>query len=208
MGIIANVAGATAGVLLILGALTATAAAGSECYTADGSCAVGSDARELAAELVEAARTGELRLLYPEVRTQLLGVAAGTPAPNCGVDVGTLQVMVLALRTFETVGVSSLNRLCVGDSLGTRAHWADGGGNAVDFYAFDGRVATGADSNSLRFIGLLDQVMPVGSRIGQSNCRAAAGVSLSLTLLSEIADSCDHLHVDVLLAAEKRFPIG
>ena len=46
---------------------------------------------------------------------------------------------------------------------------------AVDFYALNGRVLTGADPQSIRLISMLDPIMPAGARVGQSQS------SISLT---------------------------
>lgn len=168
-----------------------------------GSCGVGGDARALAQELVAAAGAGQLRVLEPRYLRQIEDVAAGKPAPNCGIDTGTLQIMVLAVRSFETVGVSDINRKCTGSQLGAgtgSSHWIEGGGRAVDFYALGGRTLTGADPASIRLISMLDPIMPQGARFGQSDCRADAGIRLALRNATEFSDTCNHLHVDLAYA--------
>jgi len=165
-----------------------------------GSCNVGGDAQALAQELAAAAGTGQLRVLEPRYLRQIEDVAAGKAAPSCGIDVGTLQIMVLAVRSFETVGISDINRKCTGSQLGAgtgSSHWIEGGGRAVDFYALDGRTLTGADPASIRLISMLDPIMPKGARFGQSQCRAEAGIRLGLRNATEFTDDCNHLHVDI-----------
>lgn len=169
-----------------------------------GDCAVGDDSQALAQELVAAAGTGKLRVLEPKYLEQIEAIAAGESVPNCGIDVGILQFMVLATRSFETVGVSDINRKCTGSLLGAgtgSSHWINGGGGAVDFYALDGHTATGADPRSIRLISMLDPIAPEGARVGQSQCRNSAGITLGLQNFQEFVDSCDHLHIDIAHAS-------
>jgi len=159
-------------------------------------CQVSVDSQALALELVQRMDEGALTaFVLPE--QQIRWIAAGQTVPNCGIDPRTLQVIVLATRHFGRVGVSSINRLCNGDEKGSAgSHVRGGGGAAVDFYMLNGRSLTGADGLSLRFIGLLDAAVPVGARVGQSNCRANNGVTLSLQNFTQFVDRCNHLHVD------------
>lgn len=159
-------------------------------------CQVSGDSQALALELVQHIDQGTLTAMpYPE--QQIRWIAAGQTVPDCGIDPRTLQVIVLATRHFDRVGVSSINRLCNGDEAGSAgSHVRGGGGAAVDFYMLDGRSLTGADGLSLRFIGMLDAAVPVGARVGQSNCRANNGVTLSLQNFTQFVDRCNHLHVD------------
>lgn len=166
-----------------------------------GSCAsVGGDAQGLAQELVKAADEGRLKGSVPDHIKEIRWRAEGKDVPDCGIDVRILQVLVLAVREFDSVGVSDLNRKCTGQIEGAgiySSHYKDGGGHAVDFYRLDGNGLTGADGSSLRLIGLLDPLMPEGSHVGQSQCRAAAGTTVALTHWTEFEDSCTHLHVDM-----------
>lgn len=165
-----------------------------------GTCSVGGDPQALAQELAAAAGNGQLRVLEPRYLAQIQAIADGENQANCGIDVGILQIIVLAVRSFETVGVSDINRKCTGSLLGAgtgSSHWILGGGRAVDFYALDGRTLSGADPLSIRLISMLDQVLPAGARVGQVQCRADAGISLALRNLREFEDSCNHVHVDL-----------
>jgi hypothetical protein len=173
---------------------TLTASAGG------GDCPLSVDAQSLAEELVAHADDGSLRGLVPDHLRQIRWIAHGERVPRCGIDIRVLQVMVIAVRYFDRVGVSSINRACTGELLGAGSeswHYRDGGGRAVDFYSLDGVALTGADAGSLRLIGLLDPLMPEGSRVGQSQCRGDVGITLALSRWSEIGDECDHLHIDV-----------
>lgn len=179
----------------IVGTLTA--------HSTGASCPIGGDSQALALELVSRLDDGTLVGLERPPIDQIRWIAEGKVVPDCGIDVRILQIIVIATRNFDRVGVSSINRKCTGEVIGGGAqgpHNIDGGGKAVDFYSLDGRSATGADGLSLRLIGLLDPIVPLGSRIGQSNCRANAGVPLGLQHFGQFADTCDHLHVDLKYA--------
>jgi hypothetical protein len=74
---------------------------------------------------------------------------------------------------------------------------------AIPTKRHDGRNLSGADGLSLRLIGLLDPLVPDGSRVGQSECRAHAGVSLALEHFGQFPDFCNHLHLEVEDATEQ-----
>jgi hypothetical protein len=170
-----------------------TAAGGSD-------CPISVSARLLAQELVVHADDGSLRGLVPDHLRQIRWIAHGDRVPGCSVDTRVLQIMVIAVRHFDEVGVSSINRNCTGELLGAGEeswHYRDGGGRAVDFFSLNSVPLTGADVQSLRLIGLLDPSMPEGSRVGQSQCRAEAGITLALSRWTDIVDGCNHLHIDV-----------
>lgn len=171
-----------------------------------GACAVSGDPVALATELTTAADRGQLRGLSPDHIKEIRWIAQGKVVEGCGIDVRILQVMVIALHTFETVGVSDINRQCTGQLLGAgtgSSHWVNGGGQAVDFYMLGDLALTGADGQSVRLIGLLDPVMPSGARVGQSICRALEGTSVALTNMVEYPDRCNHLHIDVAYTPDR-----
>jgi len=167
------------------------------------SCSVGGDAVALAQQIMTAHAEGRFTTLtssqYPDHVPEIEAIANGQTVADCGIDLGILQAMVVALNSFDSVGVTDINRLCTGQLLGAgvnSSHNLDGGGHAVDFYQLNGVAMTGADANSIQLIGLLDAVFPKGSRIGQVQCREQTGTSVTPTNFSQIVDSCNHLHVD------------
>lgn len=168
--------------------------------TPTGSCgSVSGDAQALAQELVKAMDEGRLIGSVPDHMKEIRWIAEGKTVPDCSVDTRILQILVLVVREFQNVGVSDINRKCTGqiEGAGTASsHYKDGGGHAIDFYRLDGNGLTGADGQSLRVIALLDSVMPEGSHVGQSLCRAEAGVTVKLTHWTEFDDTCTHLHID------------
>lgn len=170
-------------------------------------CSVGGDAQTIAQQLVVAADAGKLVDLRADHIKEIRWIAEGKVVPDCGIDLRILQVILLTVNHFDRVGVSSINRKCTGEaSLGTTSrHYADGGGHAVDFYMLNGQYLTGADGQSLRLIALLDPMMPAESRVGQSNCRRDAGDAVELNRWIEIADFCNHLHIDLVPVDEWRF---
>ena len=167
---------------------------------AGGACTVTGDEQSIAQQLVDAANTGRLVGSVPDHIKEIRWIAAGQTMPDCGIDLRVLQVILLAVQHFDKVGVSDINRKCTGQiaGAGTQSlHYLDGGGRAVDFNMLDGIHLTGADGLSIRLIGLLDLVMPVGAHVGQAECRAEIGDSVALTHWTQFNDTCTHLHVDV-----------
>ncbi|NQX35345.1 hypothetical protein [Herbiconiux sp. VKM Ac-2851] len=156
--------------------------------------------RSLAQELVDAMDSGKLVGSVPDHMKEIRWIAQGVTVPDCGVDYRILEIIAIAVRNFDQVGVSDINRKCTGQIEGagtSSSHYIDGGGHAVDFYLLDNKSLNGADAGTLKLISILDPVMPVGARVGQAGCRASAGVTVNLTNWTEFDDSCTHMHVDV-----------
>lgn len=167
----------------------------------DAACAAGmsGDAPALAKALVEKIDAGKISGLSPDHLREIRWIASGEVHENCGINTRILQVITIATNTFDAVGISDINRACTGTILGSgkaSPHFANGGGHAVDFYSFDRLPTTGADANALKLLKALSPVMPKGSGTGQSQCRAAAGVTLDLSM-KQFSDSCNHVHVAV-----------
>lgn len=161
---------------------------------------VSKESQKLAQELMAAVAAGKLKGSVPDHIPEIQALADGVVKPDCGIDLRILQVMVIAVRTFDTVAVSDINRKCTNqiEGAGTgSSHYINGGGHAVDFYLMNGASVPGADQNTIKFADLLDPVMPAGSNLGQSECRAAAGISLNLVNFKEFPDTCTHMHIDV-----------
>lgn len=159
---------------------------------------VDGDNRELALRLVSAMDEG--RLVGSDYLQQLRDIANGTAHADCGVDSRIMQILLVALNSFEQVAVSDLNRRCTGSLEGAgenSSHYRDGGGMAVDIYGLNGASVTGGDELSLHLLALLDSSVPPGSRTGQSNCRISPGFAH----LDEFEDTCNHVHLDVAYAA-------
>ncbi|WP_236478712.1 hypothetical protein, partial [Escherichia coli] len=72
------------------------------------------DARALAQELMGYVAAGQLSGSSPDHIMEIRWIAEGRSVPNCGIDTQVLQVMVIALHTFASVGVSDINRRCTG----------------------------------------------------------------------------------------------
>jgi hypothetical protein len=163
------------------------------------SCQVPADARAAAAVLVGAIQAKKLNFLEPRYQQQVVNMADGTATPDCAIDARVLQLIVVAVQSFQQVGVSDLNRRCTGMTPGAgtaSAHWK---GKAVDFYALNRQSLTGADTLSVQLIRVLDPFAPHGSSIGQSDCRTRVHVSLGvlLNISSAFPDTCNHQHVQV-----------
>lgn len=167
---------------------------------AGGSCAVGADAQALAVELMTAVAAGKLRGSTPDHIIEIQNIAEGKTVPDCGIDVRILQVLVLTVRNFDNVAVSDINRKCTNQIEGAgvnSSHYIDGGGHAIDLWNLNGEYLDGTDANTLKLISILGPVMPQGSGLGQSNCRASAGIQVPLGNFTEFPDSCNHMHIDV-----------
>ncbi|MGN6199463.1 hypothetical protein [Humibacter sp.] len=158
---------------------------------------VAPEVQAAAQQLMTAVAQGRLTGSTPDHIFEIRYLAAGEAVPGCGIDYRVLQAIAFALTKFNTVGVSDINRHCTGqiEGAGTAsAHYADGGGHAVDFFRLNGHALTGGDSDSIKLIEDLDAVVPTDSTVGQQNCRSG----LSLSHFKQIDDTCNHVHVDFL----------
>lgn len=174
----------------VLAALTGSAAA---------PCQMPADAKAAAAVLLPAIHSGKLVFLDPRYQQQVVNMANGTAAPQCRIDVHVLQLIGVAVQTFQQVGVSDLNRRCTGATPGAgtaSAHWK---GKAVDFYALNRSDLTGANDLSIQLIHVLDPYAPHGSELGQETCRLSEGDEPNdlVNFTGDFADTCNHLHVQV-----------
>lgn len=153
----------------------------------------------LAKTLMTAVAQGRLIGSTPDHIPEIRYLAEGKAVPNCGIDYRVLQTIEFALQHFNVVGVSDINRRCTGQIEGagsSSAHYADGGGHAVDFYILNGHPLTGGDPESLKLIQALDTVVPPGSHVGQSECRA----DIPLGNFTTFPDTCNHVHLDFITA--------
>ena len=156
---------------------------------------VSTSVKDLATKIMGAVATGRLVGSTPDHIPEIQYLAEGRVVPNCGVDYRVLQAIDVALSTFNTVGVSDINRRCTGQIEGAGVnspHYANGGGHAVDFYLLNGSPLTGGDALSVKLIQTLDPLVPKGSGLGQVGCRA----SISLQNFAPFDDTCNHVHMD------------
>lgn len=151
----------------------------------------------LAVQLMGAVASGRLVGSTPNHLGEIADLAEGHAVQSCGVDYRVLQAISVALDNFNQVGVSDINRRCTGqiEGAGTdSAHYADGGGHAVDFYLLNGSPLTGGDAKSMELIRILDPLVPDGTGLGQIGCRS----SMDLSNFKPFDDTCNHLHIDFL----------
>lgn len=159
--------------------------------------AVSPTVQALAVQLMGAVAAGRLVGSTPNHIPEIANLAEGKVVPGCGVDYRVLQAISVALDNFSQVGISDINRKCTGqiEGAGTdSAHYADGGGHAVDFFLLNGSALTGGDAKSLQLIRLLDPLVPKGSGLGQAECRG----SISVQNFAPFDDTCNHVHIDFL----------
>lgn len=136
---------------------------------------------------------------------QVANLASGTANANCQIDVRVLQLIILGAEWYGQVGVSDLNRLCRGDcsaGAGTSSMHCKSPSLALDLVNLGGTGLDGADTKSVDFVRRLASVLPTGSGIGQSNCRANAGVSVETPGIRQFSDTCHHLHLELPLSDE------
>ncbi|MFF2050790.1 hypothetical protein ACFVU2_04240 [Leifsonia sp. NPDC058194] len=151
----------------------------------------------LAIQLMGAVASGRLVGSTPNHLPEIANLAEGKAVQGCGIDYRVLQTISFALAHYSQVGVSDINRRCTGqiEGAGTEsAHYADGGGHALDFYLLNGSPLTGGDAKSLELIRLLDPIVPAGTGLGQLNCRSSIG----LDNFKPFDDTCNHVHIDFL----------
>lgn len=151
----------------------------------------------LAVQIMGAVASGRLVGSTPDHIPEIADLAEGEAVQGCGVDYRVLQAISVALDNFDRVGVSDINRRCTGqiEGAGTdSAHYADGGGHAVDFYLLNGSPLTGGDAKSMQLIRILDPLVPNGTGLGQIGCRS----SMDLSNFKPFDDTCNHLHIDFL----------
>lgn len=151
----------------------------------------------LAVQIMGAVASGRLVGSTPNHLGEIADLAEGRAVQSCGVDYRVLQAISVALDNFSQVGVSDINRRCTGqiEGAGTdSAHYADGGGHAVDFFLLNGSPLTGGDAKSVELIRILDPLVPNGTGLGQIGCRS----SMDLTNFKPFDDTCNHLHIDFL----------
>ncbi|MES2171270.1 MAG: hypothetical protein V4479_11205 [Actinomycetota bacterium] len=162
-------------------------------------CTVSSDPKELATTLITAYGDGTFRDTRPEmIADEIAPMAAGTASRQCSIDVRVLQVIVLALQRFASVGVSDLGRPCAGMSLDCpgSAHCA-APDLAVDFVSIAGEPVNGYSTADVALLRFLDAVVPRGTVAGQSQCRAQHDQpAVALANISRFPDDCTHQHID------------
>ena len=166
----------------------------------------------LSNELLAAQKAGTFtdRVEPGLIDAEIAPIAAGTVTANCHIDVRVLQLLVAALHKFKSIGISDINRPCIGSkqNCGFSAHCFNPA-TAVDFYMVGGHTLTGANQPSIDLLTFIGPIIPAGSQVGQSDCRAGAGTPLQLPGIKQIADTCNHVHVDFQrTTAELVLPAG
>lgn len=183
----------------ILAALTGTAPTDGASAGASGCSTVSGNAQQLAQTLVEAHSNGTFKTLVPDMFTQEIEPTAnGTVTAKCQVDTRVLQIIVLTLEKFGSVGISGLGRPCVGSTLDcpSSPHCSIPD-LAVDFTTVGGQVLNGSNAADIALLEYLDTILPDGSWAGQSECRTAAGDALHLDHMGQFPDTCTHQHIDI-----------
>ena len=173
---------------------------------------VSASAQVNATTLMAAYNAGTLTDLEPRMITnEIAPIAAGRTVPGCEVDPRVLQLLVAALNHYGTVAISDLGRVCGGSLVtcptGSSSPHCTDPETAIDFVELGGKPLMGTAGRSpaaiagalpldLSFVSWVNGFAPVGSEIGQSECRIAVGYPASLSNLRGFPDTCTHQHVD------------
>ena len=155
-----------------------------------GTAAVSGNAQQLASQILANSKidTTSGRL----VQEDLQDAAAGKPS-SAGAPLSTAILKLIAtLGQNHSFTISALESGGTGHANDSQ-HYS---GDAVDISVFDGTSLTGRDSASLSVIKIAETVLPSGSRFGQQGCNNVPSLNLPAGF-SEIADTCNHLHIDV-----------
>jgi hypothetical protein len=162
-------------------------------------CLVSGDPQQLAQVLVAGHAEGTFRDSVPAMFTQEIEATAnGTVTAKCQVDSRVLQVLVLTMQHFGSVGISDLGRTCVGSTLDCPSSpHCTVPDLAADFISVGGQGLNGSNSADIALLKYLDTILPDGSWAGQSECRAASGDPIQLEHIGQFADTCTHQHIDI-----------
>lgn len=162
---------------------------GEEC----GSLEVGADKQKLAEQIVA---SGGATYLDARDGQQIADIANDNVRTNCDVNLGVLQIIAISIEKYDSIGISSINRLCKEQYLGnpTSRHWVEGGGHAIDVITIGGDSVVGSGPGTEKLLTLVGPHLPAGSGIGQINCRSNPYHYPGVIYFN---DSCNHQHIDI-----------
>lgn len=161
---------------------------------------VPADARGAAQQLVAAQSAGLVSYEREDMWNQIAAYTGTGPTQTCQVDVRVMQILLLAIEWYGSVGFSDLGRVCVNDcsyGAGSSSLHCQSPDLAVDLTNLGGQGLNGWDTKSVDFVQRLATVLPQGAGIGQADCRAEHGVSVSTPGINQFKDSCNHLHIEL-----------
>lgn len=165
---------------------------------------VPANVQEAAAAIMAHQEAGTVTLLGDNT-DQVANLADGTASASCQIDVRVLQLIILGAEWYGYVEVRDLNRLCRGDctaGAGVFSMHCKSPSLALDLGTLGGTSLSGADTKSVDFVRRLATVLPTGSGIGQSDCRADAGVVVDTPGIRQFPDGCHHLHLELPLSPD------
>jgi hypothetical protein len=155
-------------------------------------------AQDLARQIItnnRVAKTG--RLVAQDLQDAAAGRSAYTRTDGSKYQPlsATILRLVTTLAQNHTVTINALESGGTGHVPGS-AHYS---GRAIDFGPLDGQAVksvTGRDDNAVKEINETKGLLPSGSKYGQLNCGPRATPQLPPGV-SEIGDTCNHLHVQI-----------
>lgn len=155
---------------------------------------VSGESKELAKQIINSPKI----TIASKYKGQVEGIASGNG--SCHVNPTILQLLVTISKS-HSIYISSLNRLCTNTLTASGSasyHYRERGGHAVDIAGVDGNSSTGTTEKDLQLLKKVLPLLPEGSGVGQSNCRAASGKSLSMPAgVTQFSDACNHIHIQV-----------
>lgn len=164
---------------------------------------VATTAQAVAQKIVNLTNSGKITWLYSATyQNEIVPLAnTGKVSDLCLVDLNILKAvaMTASQSQFSKVGISDLNRSCIGGTTNCTEgslHCTTSGvyARAMDVYSINGVALNGANSQDLAYLHYVDSIVPSGSQAGQLQCRP----STSLTNITrQFNDTCNHQHVDL-----------
>lgn len=149
------------------------------------------EAQQIARRILDSGKV----TIVSKYQSQIQNIASGDF--SCNVNPTILQ-LIQAMSEKHTIRITSINRMCTNTltASGTGSyHYREGGGHAVDIDMVDGVGSTGGTSKDIELLNDIANLLPSGSAVGQSGCRSTR-VPLPEGV-TEIADSCNHIHIQV-----------
>ena len=144
---------------------------------------------------------GRISRLGRDVTVDLQDAAAGKAASAGAPLSATLLRLIATLGQSHSLDISALESGGTGHcnntpkaKCPTDPHY---NGDAVDIDSLDGHAVTGRNPAADTIISVVAPLMPYGSRFGQRGCPATTPMPPLPTGVTEITDTCNHLHIDI-----------
>ncbi|WP_414173022.1 hypothetical protein [Clavibacter tessellarius] len=156
-------------------------------------CTATGNGEQSAKTLIAARAAGTLTDYNPKMLDELNGMADGTASAQCQIDPRVLQILVLVLNKYGSVGVSDINRPCAGRvCTASTPRTAPRRRRPSTSTASEDARRPGRPGVA-RAAGVPRHDHAQGSHAGQVQCRP----TMTFQNITAFSDPCTHLHVDV-----------